>query len=195
MSLSVDEDLDFLPIELELPERLTLSLDDVSSLVKRRTTTTSTTSTNNFNHHSRGTSGSWAHHQHNPLYSSYNPNAHLSDTNKSSNMDDKEEKKRPSTPQKQQQQQQQQQKSSSTNSKTPDILGTIISPPMALLRSPAATGLTKTYANNDFRQLRQVPSARTNTSRLPSMHGEWVCVFRPYPLRIIPHTNKLLFSL
>ncbi|KAF5333157.1 hypothetical protein D9611_002711 [Ephemerocybe angulata] len=55
--------------------------------------------------------------------------------------------------------------------KTPDILGTIISPPTALLRSPAATGLTKTYANDDFRQLRQVPSARLNTSRLPSMHG------------------------
>ncbi|EAU84430.1 hypothetical protein CC1G_01426 [Coprinopsis cinerea okayama7 len=55
--------------------------------------------------------------------------------------------------------------------KTPDILGTVISPPTALLRSPAATGLTKTYANNDFRQLRQVPSARLNTSRLPSMHG------------------------
>ncbi|KAF6762011.1 hypothetical protein DFP72DRAFT_877750 [Ephemerocybe angulata] len=54
--------------------------------------------------------------------------------------------------------------------KTPDILGTIISPPTALLRSPAATGLTKTYANDDFRQLRQVPSARLNTSRLPSMH-------------------------
>ncbi|EKM79923.1 hypothetical protein AGABI1DRAFT_72636 [Agaricus bisporus var. burnettii JB137-S8] len=57
-----------------------------------------------------------------------------------------------------------------TNSKTPDIFGTIISPPMALLRSPAATGLTKTYVNNDFRQLRQVASARTNTSRMPSMH-------------------------
>ncbi|KAH6914765.1 hypothetical protein BKA70DRAFT_1093863 [Coprinopsis sp. MPI-PUGE-AT-0042] len=55
--------------------------------------------------------------------------------------------------------------------KTPDILGTVISPPTALLRSPAATGLTKTYNANDFRQLRQVPSARLNTSRLPSMHG------------------------
>ncbi|KAF9464803.1 hypothetical protein BDZ94DRAFT_1255296 [Collybia nuda] len=54
--------------------------------------------------------------------------------------------------------------------KTPDILGLIISPPTALLRSPAATGLTKTYVNNDFRQLRQAPSARQNTSRLPSMH-------------------------
>lgn len=54
---------------------------------------------------------------------------------------------------------------------TPDILGlVVVSPPNALLRSPAATGLTKTYANNDFRQLRQIPSARQNTSRLPSMH-------------------------
>lgn len=55
--------------------------------------------------------------------------------------------------------------------KTPDILGLVISPPTALLRSPATTGLTKTYVNNDFRQLRQTPSARQNTSRLPSMHG------------------------
>ncbi|KAF8076742.1 hypothetical protein FPV67DRAFT_1472518 [Lyophyllum atratum] len=55
--------------------------------------------------------------------------------------------------------------------KTPDILGLIISPPTALLRAQVpATGLTKTYANNDFRELRQTPSARQNTSRLPSMH-------------------------
>ncbi|KAF7352388.1 hypothetical protein MVEN_01203100 [Mycena venus] len=54
-------------------------------------------------------------------------------------------------------------------SNTPDILGVMTSP-TALLRSPAATGLTKTYANNDFRVLRQAPSARLNTSRLPSMH-------------------------
>ncbi|KAJ7693853.1 hypothetical protein B0H17DRAFT_1058481 [Mycena rosella] len=54
-------------------------------------------------------------------------------------------------------------------SNTPDILG-IITSPTGLLRSPAATGLTKTYANNDFRLLRQAPSARLNTSRLPSMH-------------------------
>ncbi|KII95268.1 hypothetical protein PLICRDRAFT_48230 [Plicaturopsis crispa FD-325 SS-3] len=52
-----------------------------------------------------------------------------------------------------------------------DILGLVtISPPTALLRSPAATGLTKTYSNNDFRQLRQTPSTRQNTSRLPSTH-------------------------
>ncbi|KAJ6561511.1 hypothetical protein DFH09DRAFT_494900 [Mycena vulgaris] len=54
-------------------------------------------------------------------------------------------------------------------SNTPDILG-IVTSPARLLRSPAATGLTKTYANNDFRLLRQAPSARLNTSRLPSMH-------------------------
>ncbi|XP_006456758.1 hypothetical protein AGABI2DRAFT_122649 [Agaricus bisporus var. bisporus H97] len=162
VKLSVDEELDFLPIETELPERLGLSLDEISGLVRRRTTvamtTTTTTSstTSSFHYHSRGTSGSWAHHQHNPLYSSsFNPNHQVSsDTTKPSDTDEK----RPSTPQHRHhhhQQQQQQQKSSTTNSKTPDIFGTIISPPMALLRSPAATGLTKTYVNNDFRQLRQ----------------------------------------
>jgi len=45
-----------------------------------------------------------------------------------------------------------------------------VSPPTALLRSPAVTGLTKTYTANDFRALRQIPSARQNTSRLPSTH-------------------------
>jgi hypothetical protein len=55
--------------------------------------------------------------------------------------------------------------------KTPDILGVVISPPTAVLRSPETTGLTKTYVNNDFRQLRQIPSAKQNMSRLPSMHG------------------------
>ncbi|KAI0029917.1 hypothetical protein K488DRAFT_55305 [Vararia minispora EC-137] len=45
-----------------------------------------------------------------------------------------------------------------------------VSPPTALLRSPAVTGLTKTYSANDFRMLRQTPSSRQNTSRLPSMH-------------------------
>ncbi|RXW25465.1 hypothetical protein EST38_g405 [Candolleomyces aberdarensis] len=68
--------------------------------------------------------------------------------------------------------------------KTPDILGTIISPPTALLRSPAATGLTKTYANNDFRQLRQAPSARLNTSRLPSTHGTFPFV-SPLPKTVL----------
>ncbi|KAJ7591444.1 hypothetical protein C8J56DRAFT_1047652 [Mycena floridula] len=53
----------------------------------------------------------------------------------------------------------------------PDIISPVISPPAAILRSPAATGLTKTYMNNDFRDLRQASSARQqNTSRLPSMH-------------------------
>lgn len=52
-----------------------------------------------------------------------------------------------------------------------DVLGLVtLSPPTALLRSPSTTGLTKTYFNNDFRQLRQQPSARQNTSRLPSTH-------------------------
>lgn len=50
-----------------------------------------------------------------------------------------------------------------------DVFGLISVSPPTLLRSPAATGLTKTYLNNDFRQLRQ-SSARANTSRLPSMH-------------------------
>lgn len=45
-----------------------------------------------------------------------------------------------------------------------------VSPPNALLRSPEIKGLTKSYANNDFRQMRQLTSARQNTSRLPSMH-------------------------
>ncbi|TRM67916.1 hypothetical protein BD626DRAFT_107944 [Schizophyllum amplum] len=58
------------------------------------------------------------------------------------------------------------------NGLTPDILGPIISPPTALLRSPAATGLTKKYSNNDFRHLRQLSASMQNTSRLPSTHGE-----------------------
>ncbi|KAI6146088.1 hypothetical protein BKA82DRAFT_4330346 [Pisolithus tinctorius] len=45
-----------------------------------------------------------------------------------------------------------------------------LSPPTALLRSPAISGLTKMYTKNDFRELRQTPLARQNTSRLPSMH-------------------------
>ncbi|KAI5993615.1 hypothetical protein EDD15DRAFT_2388047 [Pisolithus albus] len=52
-----------------------------------------------------------------------------------------------------------------------DVLGLVaLSPPTALLRSPAISGLTKMYMKNDFRELRQTPSARQNTSRLPSMH-------------------------
>jgi len=57
-------------------------------------------------------------------------------------------------------------------SPTPEIFGPMLSPATAILRSPAATGLTKTYNANDFRDLRQAPSARQNTSRLPSMHGK-----------------------
>lgn len=45
-----------------------------------------------------------------------------------------------------------------------------VSPSTALLRSPAVTGLTKTYNANDFRVLRQTPNTRQNTSRLPSKH-------------------------
>ncbi|KAK0461707.1 uncharacterized protein EV420DRAFT_1266438 [Desarmillaria tabescens] len=57
-----------------------------------------------------------------------------------------------------------------------DILGLVVSPPNALLHSPLATTLTKTYTNNDFRELRQVPSARQNTSRLPSTHGKFLLI-------------------
>ncbi|KAF9037810.1 hypothetical protein BDZ89DRAFT_1061396 [Hymenopellis radicata] len=54
---------------------------------------------------------------------------------------------------------------------TPDVLGSVVvSPPNALLYSPLASTLTKNYANNDFRELRQATSSRQNTSRLPSMH-------------------------
>lgn len=54
---------------------------------------------------------------------------------------------------------------------TAEMLGMItVSPPNALLRSPEVRGLTKTYSNNDFRELRQQSSARQNTSRLPSRH-------------------------
>ncbi|OCH95901.1 hypothetical protein OBBRIDRAFT_822543 [Obba rivulosa] len=51
-----------------------------------------------------------------------------------------------------------------------DALNLVTFSPPAVFRSPATTGLTKTYLNNDFRQLRQAASARQNTSRLPSMH-------------------------
>ncbi|KAF9236224.1 hypothetical protein BU15DRAFT_89269 [Melanogaster broomeanus] len=62
---------------------------------------------------------------------------------------------------------------STPNRKTParDVLGLVaLSPPTALLRSPAISGLSKLYTRNDFRELRQTPSARQNTSRLPSLH-------------------------
>ncbi|KAI5116623.1 hypothetical protein M0805_007794 [Coniferiporia weirii] len=52
-----------------------------------------------------------------------------------------------------------------------EMLGLItVSPPNSLLRSPEVKGLTKTYSNNDFRQLRQLTASRQNTSRLPSTH-------------------------
>ena len=58
-----------------------------------------------------------------------------------------------------------------------DVLGLVaLSPPTALLRSPAISGLSKTYTKNDFRELRQTPSARQNTSRMPSLHVD-VSVF------------------
>lgn len=52
-----------------------------------------------------------------------------------------------------------------------DVLGLVtLSPPTALLHSPTTTGLTKAYLGNDFRSLRQQPSARQNNSRMPSTH-------------------------
>ena len=63
-------------------------------------------------------------------------------------------------------------------SQNAELLGMMItvSPPNALLRSPEVKGLTKTYSNNDFRQLRQQSSTRQNTSRMPSRHVDvsWV---------------------
>jgi hypothetical protein len=54
---------------------------------------------------------------------------------------------------------------------TPDVLAQVTVSPAALFRSPSATtGLTKTYVNNAFRELRTSPLARQNTSRMPSMH-------------------------
>jgi len=59
-----------------------------------------------------------------------------------------------------------------------DVLGLVaLSPPTALLRSPAISGLSKTYTKNDFRELRQTPSARQNTSRMPSLHVDVSVVF------------------
>jgi len=51
-----------------------------------------------------------------------------------------------------------------------DAIGLVNISPSTILRSPLVTGLTKTYLNNDFRQLRQTPTSKQNTSRLPSMH-------------------------
>ncbi|KAF5363992.1 hypothetical protein D9756_000256 [Leucocoprinus leucothites] len=140
--MGVDEDEDFTPIPIELPDTLVLSLSSISSLLSQSRTVSTPSSSSHSRTRSLSTlqfSGGF------PSGGSVN----YIDTG------------RPSTPK--------------GGQKTPDILGTIISPPTALLRSPAATGLTKTYMNNDFRSLRQVPSARLNTSRLPSTHGE--CTF------------------
>jgi len=131
-----------IPILIELPDTLILSLSSISSLLSHSCNTTTPSS-----------------HTRNNSISTFS----FSDGFPSSRVDngsgDVEEERRPSTPK--------------GGQKTPDILGTVISPPTALLRSPAATGLTKTYANNDFRSLRKVSSVRLNTSRLPSMHGEF----------------------
>jgi len=65
------------------------------------------------------------------------------------------------------------------------VLGMVtVSPPTALFRSPAVTGLTKTYAANDFRALRQTPSARQNTSRLPSTHVDVRLSILSFSLRL-----------
>ena len=68
-----------------------------------------------------------------------------------------------------------------------------VSPPTALLRSPAVTGLTKTYTANDFRALRQTPSARQNTSRLPSTHVDVRFSFSHFLLSSCALTNGLSF--
>ncbi|KAL4062643.1 hypothetical protein J3A83DRAFT_4308065 [Scleroderma citrinum] len=52
-----------------------------------------------------------------------------------------------------------------------DVLGLFsLSPLTVLLQSSAVSGLAKTYTKNDFKGLCQTPSARQNTSRLPSTH-------------------------
>ncbi|KIK94846.1 hypothetical protein PAXRUDRAFT_33290 [Paxillus rubicundulus Ve08.2h10] len=64
-----------------------------------------------------------------------------------------------------------------------DVLGLVaLSPPTALLRSPAISGLSKMYTRNDFRELRQTPSSRQNTSRLPSLHVDEFEFGAPSPL-------------
>ncbi|KAL4079846.1 hypothetical protein V8B97DRAFT_2002270 [Scleroderma yunnanense] len=52
-----------------------------------------------------------------------------------------------------------------------DVLGLFsLSPLTSLFGSSAVSGLAKTYTNNDIKGLCQSPSARQNTSGLPSMH-------------------------
>ena len=141
---------DIIPISIELPDTLILSLSSISSLLSHPRNNPTLSSSSHIRNDSVNTFS----------FVDGLPGGRVDD----GSVDVEEEgKRRPSTPK--------------GGQKTPDILGTIISPPTALLRSPAATGLTKTYANNDFRSLRQVPSARLNTSRLPSTHGELLLFF------------------
>jgi len=71
----------------------------------------------------------------------------------------------------------------------PTILGLASLSPFTVLRSPTTkvSSLTKTYINNDFRQLRTSP--HTNTSRPPSMHVDvsLVCV-------TIQATSKMILT-
>ncbi|KAG8936753.1 hypothetical protein FRC02_012035 [Tulasnella sp. 418] len=75
----------------------------------------------------------------------------------------------------------------------PAILGLVSLSPFTALRSPTTrvTTLTKTYANNDFRQLRTSP--HMNTSRPPSMHvddfelsNSPTASVRPLPPQLLP---------
>jgi hypothetical protein len=56
-------------------------------------------------------------------------------------------------------------------------LGLVTTSPPSINRSPVSSHLTKTYLNNDFRQLRTSESSRHNTSRPPSIHVD-VCAPR-----------------
>lgn len=74
------------------------------------------------------------------------------------------------------------------------VLGMVtVSPPTALFRSPAVTGLTKTYTANDFRALRQTPSARQNTSRLPSTHVDVRLSIFSFSLRFSTNLSPSIF--
>ncbi|KAJ3572264.1 hypothetical protein NP233_g3207 [Leucocoprinus birnbaumii] len=151
-TVGFDEDEDFVAIPVELPDTLVLSLSSISSLLLNPHP--STHSAPSLHPSTSTTTSSSSHNRTGSLSTLQFSGGYPIGTNTSSGS--LEGGGRPSTPK--------------GGQKTPDILGTIISPPTALLRSPAATGLTKTYVNNDFRSLRQVPSARLNTSRLPSTH-------------------------
>lgn len=71
-----------------------------------------------------------------------------------------------------------------------DVLGLVaLSPPTALLRSPAISGLSKTYTKNDFRELRQTPSARQNTSRMPSLHVDVSCFYPSFLFLLFVRRN------